>query len=47
MKVVFFAHLINNKNFIIFIKNDLNRQIEILRKFRFDVITKFDYKNCF
>ena len=45
--VIFFTHIMNNRIIIILIKNNFDHQIEISRKFKLEIITKFDYKNCF
>ena len=45
--MIFFLYLINCNFIYIFIKNNLNYEIRILRKFKLKNIIKLDYKIYF
>ena len=45
--ITFHAHLIDVKMHEIFIKNDIDRIVKVLKKIRLDTLSEFDYKNVF
>ena len=45
--IIFYAHLIDVKMHEIFIRNDIDRIVKILKKIRLDILFELDYENVF
>ena len=47
VNITFHAYLIDVKMYEVFIKNDIDRIVKVLKKIRFDTLFEFNYKNVF
>ena len=47
VNITFYAHLIDIKIYEIFIKNDIDRIVKVLKKTRLDTLFKLNYENVY